>query len=121
VTKSLIITIMAYAVGLGLYTAALALTGRSRPPLVAVGAVVLEMALLVQAIIDLAALIGGDHESESAANVGYLLTSLAILPVIGSITRLDQGRWATAIVSFGFALLAVITLRLQQTLGASRA
>ena len=80
--------------------------------LVAVG--LLELALLVQAVIVVSRIAGGDRPSELVTFVGYLLTSVVFVPLCVGLAWLERTRWGSAIVAGGCAVAAVLTLRLQQ-------
>ena len=49
--------------------------------------------------------------------MGYLLTSLIVLPVTAATMRMDAGRWGSSALAVGCVMLAVVSVRLHQTLG----
>jgi hypothetical protein len=116
-SASLSQAVVLYAVAVGLICAGAALLGRLRPRPVGAGLVLLEVAVLGQALLDGAALLRGQHGSAVVTNVGYLLTSAAVLPIVASAVRLDPGRWGSAALAVGCLVLAVVSVRLHQTLG----
>ncbi len=116
-TRSLSLTIILYALGVALICVVVALAGRPRPPAVTVALVIAEVAAAGQALVDGARLVGGRHGPEVAANVGYLVTSLIVLPVAVAAVRLDPGRWGSVAVAIGCLLLSVVSIRLHQTIG----
>ena len=111
------LTVVLYALALAAACAGAAVLGRRRPRMVGAGLVLLEAAVIGQGVLDGVALLRGQHGTEVATNLGYLLTSPAILPVTASAVRLDPGRWGSAALAVGCLVLAVVSLRLRQTLG----
>jgi len=74
--------------------------------------VLIELALLAQAIAGL----GSDHHpAEPSTHVAYLLTSLAILPAALAWGARDNTRSAGALLAIAFLTLAVLVIRLQTT------
>lgn len=120
-SRSLGLTIILYALAVAGVCAFAAVTGRRRSPSVNVGLVLLELAAMVQAALDGLQLIRGQHGPDVATNVGYLITSLIVLPFTCAAVRLDPGRWGSAALAVGCVLLAVVSLRLHQTLGSAHA
>ena len=117
---SLGLTVVLYSLALALVLAVVAVGGRRRPSAAGAGLVVLEAAALGQGLFDVADLLRGRHGPEVVTTLGYLLTSLAVLPVCASAVRMDAGRWGSAGLAVGCLLLAVVSIRLHQTLGTSR-
>jgi FtsH-binding integral membrane protein len=116
VRGSLNITIVVYAAALALWCVASALRNRPRSPTFTAGLLVLEFAVALQAVFDVVELTRGQHD-EVATNLGYLLTSLILLPVTAAAVRMDRGRWGSAALAVGCVLVAVVSIRLQVTLG----
>ena len=115
------LTVILYALGLaGAYGIA-AVGGHLRSRAVVPALAILELSVLVQAWLDAAAVLRGRHGPEVATHVGYLLTSVAVLPITVAAVRLDSGRWGSTALAVGCVLLAVVSLRLHQTLGVARA
>jgi hypothetical protein len=112
VSRSLGLAIVLYSLALAAICAGMAATNARRSPVVGAGLALVELTAIIQGLLDALALVRGQHGSEVATNTGYLLTSVAILPLTASAVRLDPGRW-------GSAGLAVVSIRLQQTLGSA--
>ena len=119
-SASLGLTIVLYALALAAIGAGVALSGRPRPPAFALAVGTLEIALIGQALLDVLALADG-RAANVATNLGYLLTSLAVLPICAGSVRFDTGRWGTAALAVGCVLVVVVTLRLHQTAGSAHA
>ncbi|SOD70906.1 hypothetical protein SAMN05892883_0537 [Jatrophihabitans sp. GAS493] len=117
--ESLNLATILYAVGLALWCLICAVGNRPRPPAFVAALIVLEVGVVLQALLDVAALLRGDHGDDVATNVGYLITSVLILPVTALAVRMDRGRWGSAALAVGCLLLAVVSARLLQTLGAT--
>lgn len=77
-----------------------------------------ELAVVVQAGLDVLGLARGDRPGSLATHVGYLVTSVALLPIAAGAVQLDEGRWGNAGLAIGCVLVAVVSVRLHQTLGA---
>ncbi|SDI87619.1 hypothetical protein SAMN05444157_0589 [Frankineae bacterium MT45] len=116
-SASLNLATILYALGLALWCLGSAVRDRPRSPAFVAALIVLEIGLLLQAVLDVVALLRGQHGDEAATNVGYLVTSLLILPVTAAAVRMDRGRWGSAALAVGLLLVAVVSARLLQTLG----
>ncbi len=110
-----------YAAALALWCVTSMAANRRRAASFTVALGVLEVAVIGLAILDASNLIGGQHGSEVATNIGYLITLVAILPVTAAVVRLDPGRWGSAALAIGCLLVIVVAIRLQQTLHAGHA
>ena len=76
--------------------------------------IVLELAVVVQAVIATIRLIAGDHPVELVTFIGYLLTSVLFLPAALSLSFMERTRWGSVIAGSAALVVAVLTLRLQQ-------
>jgi hypothetical protein len=77
-------------------------------------AAVLELLLLVQAILAVVAMAGGDTPPEAATFAGYL-AGVVLVPVAGSLwARTEQTRWAGTVIAVAAAVVAVMVWRLLQ-------
>ncbi len=79
-----------------------------------VGLVAVEVALLTQAVLAVVRIDGGDRPEEFATFVGYLVTSVVVLPLAAVLSFMERTRWGSVIAGAGAAVVAVLTLRLQQ-------
>ncbi len=80
--------------------------------LVALAAV--EAALLVQAALALTAIGGGQRPGEYVTFLGYLVTSVLVLPASILLCLMERTRWGSVISGSGAVVAAVLTLRLVQ-------
>jgi hypothetical protein len=83
-----------------------------RSHLVLLGAV--EFLVLVMAIVAVVRLIGGDHPVELITFVGYLLTTVLVLPAAVGLALMEPTRWGSMIAASSALVVAVLTLRLLQ-------
>jgi hypothetical protein len=75
---------------------------------------VLEALLLVQAVVAVVAMIGGERPPETATFVGYL-AGVVLVPVAGSLwARNERTRWAGTVLAVAAAVVAVMVWRLLQ-------
>jgi hypothetical protein len=114
-------TVIVYALGIAAVCTASAIAGRPRPRPVTPGLVILGLSAVTQAVVDVVALARGQHSPSMATHLGYLLTSVAVMPITAYAVRLDPGRWGSAALAVGCVLLTVVSLRLHQTVAGSRA
>jgi hypothetical protein len=83
------------------------------------GLVVAELLLVVQALIDAATLLRGHRLHDPATHLGYLATSVALLPLLGALPRPrpagggGRAEHLVAAVAAGVAL--VVSVRLHVT------
>jgi hypothetical protein len=105
-------TVLAVAlVGLGL---ASTVAGRRTGLLHLAGAGLLEAVLLVQAVVVVVALAGGQRPPETATFLGYLV-GVVLVPVLGVLwSRTEPSRWAGTVVAVAAAVVAVMVWRLLQ-------
>lgn len=88
---------------------------RARPPWLVSLVWMLEFLLVVRALAGLAAL-GSGRPDEFATYLGYLVSSVCVLPIaIGSIDQDDEGAWSAGVIAVAAIAVTVIAVRLQQT------
>lgn len=74
----------------------------------------LEVAVIVQAVVAVVALVGGTHLPETATFLGYLVGVL-IIPVAGALwARAEPTRWAGTVLAVAALVTAVMLWRLVQ-------
>lgn len=78
-----------------------------------IGAIVLEVGLLVQTVIGLLRLPGA-HLTEPVTYVAYQVGVLLVLPVGFQLARIERSRWGSAALAFTALVTALMTLRLLQ-------
>jgi hypothetical protein len=110
----LVVAITVVAVALALLGLASTLA-RRRIGLLHLGvAAVLEVLLLVQAVLAVVAMAGGDDPPETATFSGYL-AGIVLVPVAGSLwARTERTRWAGTVIAVAAAVVGVMAWRLLQ-------
>jgi hypothetical protein len=78
------------------------------------GLAALELALLVQAVIAVVRLVGGERPEQLVTFVGYLITSAIVLPAALVLSFMERTRWGSVIAGGATVVVAALTLRLQQ-------
>ena len=79
-----------------------------------VAAVLIEAGVLALAAVALAALAGGDRPTEVATFLGYLITTVCLLPTGVVLARMEPTRWGSAILCGAALVLPALVVRLQQ-------
>jgi hypothetical protein len=79
-----------------------------------VTAAVVEVLLLVQAVLGVLLLARTDRDVEAVTFVGYLLTSVLLLPVGAFWAIGERSRWGNGVLAVAGLVVAVLVLRLQQ-------
>ncbi len=78
------------------------------------GLATLEVLLLAQLVAGLVALGVSDREVETATFVGYLLTTVLILPIAVVWAVAEKSRWGTAVLVLAGVTIAALVLRSHQ-------
>ena len=83
--------------------------------LIHLGALALvELAVLVQAVLAIVAMVGGDVPQERLTFIGYLIVAVLFLPAAIGLALMERTRWGSLIVGGGAVVTAVLVLRLMQ-------
>ena len=113
-TTFLVVAITVVAVLLAVLGVASTLARRQIGLVHLVVAGVLEALLLVQAVVAVVAMIGGERPPETATFLGYL-AGVVLVPVAGSLwARTERTRWAGTVLAVAAAVVAVMVWRLLQ-------
>jgi hypothetical protein len=81
----------------------------------------LEALLLVQAVLAVVAMAGGDTPADTPTFIGYL-AGVVLVPVAGALwARTERTRWAGTVIAVAGAVVAVMAWRLLQLWEASHA
>lgn len=103
---------------LGLLLAGVCLVAavRNRPPAnLHVGAAALvELVLLAQVVVAVVRLLLGDRPAELGTFVGYLVSSVLVLPVAVLWAAAQRDRWSSVVLGVGGLVVVVLVLRMQQ-------
>ena len=113
-TLALVVPITVVAVVLAVLGLASTLARRRIGLLHLAVAGVLEALLLVQAVLAVVAMAGGNTPPETATFVGYL-AGVVLVPIAGSLwARTERTRWAGTVLAVAAAVVAVMIWRLLQ-------
>lgn len=83
-----------------------------------IGMAVVSVLVLLQLVIGLVRLAGGDKPAQGTAIfVAYLLGAAAAVPAAGFMSLAERTRWGSATVSAGAVVLAVLEVRLYDIWG----
>jgi hypothetical protein len=80
-----------------------------------VGLILVEIAVLVQTVVAVVRMAGGDRPVELATFAGYLVTAAFILPLGVAVSFMERTRWGAVIAGGAAVVVAVLMVRLQQT------
>lgn len=78
------------------------------------GLAVLEIGLVVQLVVGIVQLVGGDHEVSALTFVGYLLGILVLLPLGAAWALAEPTRAGTAVLVVATLVIPVLIVRLDQ-------
>jgi hypothetical protein len=112
--QGLAIGILSAGLLLGAWTGIQAWRRRPTNDAQMIAAIVLETALLVQAVIAIAGVAGGKELAEPVTFVAYSVGILLPLPLGFYLARIERTRWGSLSLCFTAVVVAVMTLRLMQ-------
>jgi len=115
VSDRLVAATALYALVLAAWAAALAVRGRAPAPALAAGALLLQGAVVAQALGSVVAWAAGDPPAASAEHGGYLVVAVLVLPAAWAYAGGAPGGWRSAVAGAAAAALAVVTVRLWTT------
>jgi hypothetical protein len=79
-----------------------------------IGLIVVELALVAQGVAAVVRIAGGERPEQFATFLGYLITSVVMLPMVVVLSFMERTRWGAVIAGSGGVVVAVLVLRLQQ-------
>lgn len=91
------------------------LLGRERPKPIDVSVQGLEALLVLRALVGVGQMLGGQQEVHSVTHIGYLIASVAIIPITAGTLEGDRSRWSAAVIAVACLAVVVIVIRLQMT------
>lgn len=95
-------------------TALLSLLRRVTPQFVNVAVLAVGTATVVQAVIAVVLFIAGPRPDEPGTFLGYLLSSILIVPAAWLWARVEPGRWGNGVLCIGCLTLSVMVVRMDQ-------
>jgi hypothetical protein len=104
-----------YAVLVVVLAGVLAARRAERPPWLDQMAWLLEVLLVVRALAGLGPLLGDDKPPSTSTYVGYLLASVAVMPIAIRSVEGDRAVWSSVVIAVAAAAVAVIGVRLEMT------
>lgn len=116
-TGPLAIAVIAASLALAALAGLTALLDRRAGRLHEAGAALVETCLLGLTLVTLASVVDGERPAEPAVFAGYLIATLALLPVAVVLARMEPTRWGAAILGGAALIIPVLIVRLQQVYG----
>lgn len=104
-----------YAALVSLVALVLTARRRPRPPWLDSMAWMLEVLMLIRAVAGGGAILAGERPVELSTHVGYLMASVALIPLALESVRDDRGPWSSAVVAVAAVASTVIAVRLVMT------
>lgn len=111
------IALIVGALGLALWSAVIAIRARGLGRAVFLGALMLELGLLVQLVVAAVATFGGVEPPEPGLTIGYLSASVLILPIVVTygMGSGESERWDGVVLGVASLAIAAIVWRLLVT------
>ena len=75
----------------------------------------LELLLVVRALAGIGPLVGDDKPDSTSTYVGYLISSVCVLPIAMKSIEGDRAVWSSVVVTVAAVAIAVIAVRLEMT------
>lgn len=104
-----------YAVLVAVLATVIATRRGERPAWLDQMAWLLELILVVRALAGLGPLLGADHPPSTSTYVGYLLASVAVIPIAMKSVEGDRAVWSSVVIAVAAVAVAVIGVRLEMT------
>jgi hypothetical protein len=76
---------------------------------------ILEGALGIRAMLGVALMVSDRHDVPGVTHIAYLISSVAILPVILATLVDDRSRWSAAVIAVACLAILVIAVRINMT------
>ena len=89
---------------------------RERPPWLDSLAWMLEFLLVVRALAGLGAIAGGNRPDSMATHVGYLISSVCIVPIALGSNPEDRSTWSIGVLAVAVLAVGVVSVRMVMTL-----
>ena len=97
-----------------LWAAVLVLRNKGIDMVLLIGAAVVEVAVLVQLVVGVVALVGSHHDISTVTFLGYLIGAVLIPPIGVAWGVGEKNRYGSAVLLVTFLVIAVMVLRLEQ-------
>lgn len=107
--------LVGYSGLVGLVAAGCALRRVDRPRFLDAMVLSLEGLAIVRAMLGVGAMASGSHAVPGVTHLAYLVTAVAVLPLLLSTLDEDRSHWSAAVIAVGCLAVLVVALRLQAT------
>jgi hypothetical protein len=81
------------------------------------GLAAVELVLVIQAVVAIVRMAGGERPGTTVTFVGYLVTAVLVVPAGVGLSFMERTRWGSVIAGSAALVAAVLTLRLGQLWG----
>jgi heme A synthase len=115
VTTQITIIVIGYAALVTVLALVVVLRRGDRPPWLDQMVWLLEVLLIVRGLAGLGTVFGDDPPDSMSTHVGYLISSVCILPIAMKSIEGDRALWSSGVVAVGALAVTVIAVRLQMT------
>jgi len=109
------VIVIGYAVLVTLLAVVVALRRGERPSWLDSMVWMLEVLLVVRALAGLGTVFGDDPPSSVSTHVGYLVSSVCVLPIAMKSVEGDRAVWSSAVIAVAALAVTVIAVRVQMT------
>jgi hypothetical protein len=111
----LTIAVVIFAAGIVLLATVAFVREQPRPLLLDRAVIVLEGVLLVRAAVDVVLMLTGSQLVHDATHLGYLVSSVALLPCALQFLEGDRSKWSTLVLGVATLAVLVVAVRLEVT------
>ncbi|GAW48765.1 MULTISPECIES: hypothetical protein [unclassified Nocardioides] len=115
VTTQITVIVIGYAALVTVLALVVVLRRGDRPPWLDQMVWLLEVLLVVRGLAGLGTVFGDDPPDSLSTHVGYLVSSVCILPIAMKSVEGDRAVWSSGVVAVGALAVTVIAVRLQMT------
>jgi heme A synthase len=115
VTTQITIIVIGYAALVTVLALVVVLRRGERPSWLDQMVWLLEVLLIVRGLAGLGTVFGDNPPDSMSTHVGYLISSVCVLPIAMKSIEGDRAVWSSAVVAVGALAVTVIAVRLQMT------
>jgi hypothetical protein len=115
VTTQITIIVIGYAALVTVLALVVALRRGERPAWLDQMVWLLEVLLVVRGLAGIGTIAGDDPPDSMSTHVGYLISSVCVLPIAMKSIEGDRAVWSSAVVAVAALAVTVIAVRLQMT------
>jgi heme A synthase len=115
VTTQITVIVIGYAALVTVLAVVVAVRRGERPGWLDQMVWMLEVLLVVRGLAGVGTVLGADPPDSMSTHVGYLVSSVCVLPIAMRSVEGDRARWSSAVVAVAALAVTVIAVRLQMT------